>query len=300
MAAPESITLVLRIPISALQAVLENGKADADAMVSFSLNTTTADVVLLDKKRHEKIVEEVETMRKRKKASIAKRKATWAKRAEPPPTDVMRICAFWNAQPAVTRHTNTSRNRPLTRRLRPSEVKLFVEVLTQYGPDKIEAAISRYLLACEAGQHVMDNGATRAYADVVGLIKKLHTATRMNEFVWWMDDGHLAFEDPNPAVTKRVANSFASTFLGTKIFPLDSDPRARVSFSRAGRCINEFVERYHAKLDEDGVGTAIRCALRYLVDLRDKQQREPRPEHLADNRLWTVTLPGLMKAAGII
>jgi hypothetical protein len=160
-------------------------------------------------------------------------------------------------------------------------------IVEQYGEEKILQALSCYLDFCARGMHVR-NGQNMGYKDLPTFMTRLDDFFREKKRLWWdveVDQTAAQKADPNNAITVRLADSFAMTFMESDRYPFDEHPEAYQDFRRATESMLAFMKKH--VLDED---VAIRQALSLLIG-KSREGFTANPRALARREFWVLDLP---------
>lgn len=205
------------------------------------------------------------------------------------------VIRAWNRHPYIVEqakyHVRESRNYPLPFNRIVAILPLVDKSLLKVGEQTLISQINGYLNACGRQKHIW-GGHNHGYRCLDGLLNKLLELHKSGERGWW-DDVHI---DSHPALTQRIANSYAKTFLNQAVYPLSEDQKNAEHFVKAG----DFVIAFVAESPQITETTAIRYLLSCICEQYEQKGMTVYPAMLSSESTWFSALPQYLKAKGVV
>lgn len=235
------------------------------------------------------------------KQTSEKRKFKNIVRATVPERQVIRA---WNRSSYIQAQEGSAnreiRNHPLPFKKIKESLPIVRRAIKTVGTPQIVRATEAYFDFCTRGEHIWE-GSNHGYKTVTGFLEKLIAVTKSKETPWW-DSKETAVRvvtDPNSKLTKRVANSFAQTFMDEDSYPLEAGTKEHRSFAKTSSQIVNYIARKRRQgilLTEKEMITNL---FEFVIDLFNKSDEVIYPSHLASSAIWSA-FPQYLQEKGII
>lgn len=280
----DAIKVLVRLPPEAVSAVLDSRSWRGSVSVDRFRTTTRAFAIreqLVAKTRY----------RDASRATIEERK----------------VIRAWNRSKYIANLEKASyresRNLKLPFNKINENLPLIKQALREVSLVEIERSMEAYFEFCSKGEHIYD-GRSHGFKTLTGFLLKLIELHKSKQRGWW-DIRESATQitnaqDPNARLTKRIADSFARTFLEQDHFDLENNAKAHSHFQKTAHEIVKYIARQKRRRGiELTQKTMIENLLFCVSDLFDDGSAV-HPGHLSCAAMWTDILPQYLKAQNLV
>jgi len=194
-----------------------------------------------------------------------------------------------------------SRNFPLPFNKIKESLPVVRKALSTVGLHEVIRTTEAYFDFCSAGGHVWDNS-NHGYKTITGFLQKLVAVKKAKEKPWWdtKDSPKKQAEDNHPKLTKRVADSFAQTFMDEEKFPLEEGSKEHRFFIKTAAQIVNYISRKKRQGLELTQKEMITNLFEFVMELfDDKSGTAVYPSHLASSAIWSA-FPQYLQEKGVI
>lgn len=165
--------------------------------------------------------------------------------------------------------------------------------LKELGTNAVLEHMRKYLAACTESKHIWD-GTNHGYKHLGGFLRKIVRYKSACQTPWW-ERGDISrmvteIEDLHPKTTQRIADAYASEFMGASSYNLSKFPKDHIRFTLAARIVAELAELQilpFAKPVDSLVEHIMGCARSLYGD-----KSEPvYPGHITSETFWQKAFP---------
>lgn len=215
-------------------------------------------------------------------------KATKTRKAAPLPkltSDEQKIVDAWNKHPYLEVAAKESRNNKISDYMCKKNKPVLEKALEVMGIDELLFHVQTYLTACENQEHI-HQGKNKGYDNILGLVKRLLVQAKDGKTIWWQREIARAFDDPNPELTKYIADRYASVYLSRDTFGLVNPSPEYKKFMQASANITKV-------LTKTSMNKRRLCD--YLFACMKHNYDTIIPGHLGSDNTWKILLPKYIK-----
>jgi hypothetical protein len=216
------------------------------------------------------------------------------------------VIGRWNDGAALVQEKRgrmrDSRNNQVKENEYGNLVPLIDKALAKIGKEKIYELMDSYFECCKSRGHIWE-GKNHGYSNVGGFLKKLINYEISRQLPWWLNEcvtkgegGSVDMEvDDYPEITKELADTFASKFLGRSSYGLKKGTKEYAKFVKGARLIGR-IAALNKMPSADPVKSLIRCLLNCIEEFNDGKVF---PGHLVSKNVWSIQMPQGLRDLGI-
>ena len=176
-------------------------------------------------------------------------------------------------------------------------VKRAIKVI---GTAEVIRGIESYFDFCMNGGHIWE-GRSHGFKSLAGFLEKILALEKEKKVAWWDSRATPTriVVDDNVRLTKRIADSFAQTFMGEDQYPMEEGSKEHAHFSRTAAQMVRFISRKQSQGLTIAQAEMIKYLLEFVDDLFAKQGDVVYPGHLSSSSVWSA-LPQYLKDRGVL